>query len=1008
MTTLPLVPVLLLLTTAAQGAVCDGLRWWQADAASGWSATGRTLHGAVVAPEGRVGAALAGKPGDPPDLQALGHFDLAQGTWAAWVRREPGELPARGAWSWFSIEGGNFALTTHCDRHHPTFFMTGGIDNPAIGFRWDYAVMSQAPARWPGGVWHHVAIVWDRSGGRQLWLDGELAAKGPAAHLGGGVGPGQRLTLGGGAVATAFDEVMLWQRALAPAEIARLARDPVAVAAEAAQHAAAHPQAPAIWPVRIPVVGPATRPAGPGVVEPGASAEVPVTVHAERAWSGDLTLVWSDWRERELARASQRIELAAGGRITVPAAFTPPTRGLYKLTALVVQPGGTLSRDIATLACWPQPPGERPLGFFGHHVGSWNEQAAAWGKRFGVTQVRGHNMLQATWWPRVQPADGPFSWHLDHQVSYWDRPGGGAVLGQLFGTPWWADAKGARSPDKPNAYPSGARPRLDAFARYAEATVAHFQGRIRDWELWNEPDVSMFWGGSPEELAELATVGAAAIRRADPQARVLGMGFTPSSWAWHRAFAKAGGLAGLDVLTFHAYHRGAGDHELLWRELKSTVGHFRALAKEALGRELPLWDTESGCGDDSWFHGVEHEGLAPEAMRRAEAPRRSAALTVAQASFLMDLGVAKSFAYLWNSPGLDLQALDLGGVPRLRTLARQSLQELVDGQPHRGIVRREPGRLRASLWEVPGGTLVQWFAGQGAELAIPAQWPGPVLRRLDLLGAALPASAAWTVGDEPWYCEIAAPPAAVRAAIEAAAVVELSPAAPLPAEQDPSQAGHRVPDLPPFPAAVEGSTRLHPIDLGPAANFAFRDDSAGDGTGGSFDEGRFNCIDPMPLGDQLFHGVRFAIRDPATCQGRAAVVLPGRTIPDLAKVSPPIPVGLARVRCLWFLHASNWSGKAGNRIATYRVTYADGQQAEIPVVVDQGIRDWWQGFLADAACKPVPIRIAQDGNGKQAWRFLHVMEWANPRSDSAIASIALESQGTGAAVLVAGITACTW
>lgn len=44
---------------------------------------------------------------------------------------------------------------------------------------------------------------------------------------------------------------------------------------------------------------------------------------------------------------------------------------------------------------------------------------------------------------------------------------------------------------------------------------------IRQWELWNEPDLTWFWDGSKHEYARLLKVGYFAVNQADPQAQVI-------------------------------------------------------------------------------------------------------------------------------------------------------------------------------------------------------------------------------------------------------------------------------------------------------------------------------------------------------------------------------------------------------------------------------------------------------------------------------------------------------
>ncbi len=61
----------------------------------------------------------------------------------------------------------------------------------------------------------------------------------------------------------------------------------------------------------------------------------------------------------------------------------------------------------------------------------------------------------------------------------------------------------------------------DDFARFVEAVVSRYRGRVRYYQLWNEPNIYPEWGAypiSPEDYVELLKAGATAARAADPSA----------------------------------------------------------------------------------------------------------------------------------------------------------------------------------------------------------------------------------------------------------------------------------------------------------------------------------------------------------------------------------------------------------------------------------------------------------------------------------------------------------
>lgn len=63
-----------------------------------------------------------------------------------------------------------------------------------------------------------------------------------------------------------------------------------------------------------------------------------------------------------------------------------------------------------------------------------------------------------------------------------------------------------------------------AWKQYVKETVTHFKGRIRYYEVWNEPDGRSCWkhGPNPEELGAFTIFTARTCREADPDCQVMG------------------------------------------------------------------------------------------------------------------------------------------------------------------------------------------------------------------------------------------------------------------------------------------------------------------------------------------------------------------------------------------------------------------------------------------------------------------------------------------------------
>lgn len=111
----------------------------------------------------------------------------------------------------------------------------------------------------------------------------------------------------------------------------------------------------------------------------------------------------------------------------------------------------------------------------------------------------------------------------------------------------------------------------------------------RDWQVWNEPNLDRYWS-SPQPFAKayvkLQKAAHAAIKQADPGARVILAGFGNDSWNAFRAAYKAG-LTGkmYDVAATHPF---TGQVKNV---MKIVRFNREVMAENGDGRK-PMWVTE--------------------------------------------------------------------------------------------------------------------------------------------------------------------------------------------------------------------------------------------------------------------------------------------------------------------------------------------------------------------------------------------------------------------------------
>jgi polysaccharide biosynthesis protein PslG len=126
------------------------------------------------------------------------------------------------------------------------------------------------------------------------------------------------------------------------------------------------------------------------------------------------------------------------------------------------------------------------------------------------------------------------------------------------------------------------------------ATRLREHSSIRSYEIYNEENVQLWWEGTSRDYAEVLERGAAAIRRADPDAQVLLGGMVWPDTEWLEAACRGGG-APFDVMPFHAYPE-TWTPDSVTAENYLGDGYredFLPQADEQCGRK-PIWINEAG------------------------------------------------------------------------------------------------------------------------------------------------------------------------------------------------------------------------------------------------------------------------------------------------------------------------------------------------------------------------------------------------------------------------------
>ncbi len=219
-----------------------------------------------------------------------------------------------------------------------------------------------------------------------------------------------------------------------------------------------------------------------------------------------------------------------------------------------------------------------------------------------------------TWISRLEPEndnDDPetFDWdrlHTDRMIRfiedigafedvYKDRLGMEPLVLLGYGVDWLSD-NDANTTISDN----------EEWAEFAAAVVEHYNGRrgpdyapnLKYLQVWNEPNMGMFYQGTRQSYFDLYNTVADRIRRDYPGVMIGGPTITHSGddpEGWMRDFvAECGPNA--DYLIFHHYGPQGQGHEILVESVRKYAEMFRQLPGKENGRVMI---TET----DAWFQG---------------------------------------------------------------------------------------------------------------------------------------------------------------------------------------------------------------------------------------------------------------------------------------------------------------------------------------------------------------------------------------------------------------------
>jgi hypothetical protein len=196
-------------------------------------------------------------------------------------------------------------------------------------------------------------------------------------------------------------------------------------------------------------------------------------------------------------------------------------------------------------------------------------------------------------WPDLEPRKGEWNFtKLDEIVCFAEKHNLEIIM-TLGQTPGWATKK------KNLFYPYGRKDictsvpdNIEDWNNYVRVLGERYKGKIKYWEVWNEPDHPYFFSGTPKQLVDLARECNVILKGIDNSNKIISPSITSNPFAlgFLDSFLFFGGKKYVDIIGYHYYTMKSFPPEVIRFQIKT----LKSIMKKHKIENKELWTTEGG------------------------------------------------------------------------------------------------------------------------------------------------------------------------------------------------------------------------------------------------------------------------------------------------------------------------------------------------------------------------------------------------------------------------------
>lgn len=233
-----------------------------------------------------------------------------------------------------------------------------------------------------------------------------------------------------------------------------------------------------------------------------------------------------------------------------------------------------------------------PLGAleFLHWDHSWNNykypSKRSLQKIIGLIRDAGVGCVRLDFlWQDIEPKQGAFQFSKYDYIVNLLLKNNIQILGLLNYSTGWASPKGKwNCPSSDTSF----------FVNYARSVAGRYKNQVKYWEIWNEPDSSVYWEKQDglRRYCFLLRDTYRDLKRINPEFKVLNGGFANGAKSVEQ-FYKHRPNRCFDILNIHIFD-SPGHPGYLKRMVDVVLSAYRVMLANGDGAKK-IWVTETGC-----------------------------------------------------------------------------------------------------------------------------------------------------------------------------------------------------------------------------------------------------------------------------------------------------------------------------------------------------------------------------------------------------------------------------